>query len=99
MFTAILLAKVSMISQHFALKKRGKLNINAICSSNGLLNTHVMFFSHFFKACGFGKDYLGATTMMYTRTATTEQDLNVKSFGKMTLFVPPFIKERIQIKD
>lgn len=69
---------------------KGIYDIAALCSEEE---------SHFFKACGFGKDYLGATTMMYTRTATTEQDLNVKSFGKMTLFVPPFIKERIQNSD
>ncbi|XP_018681976.2 GCN5-related N-acetyltransferase 3, chloroplastic isoform X2 [Musa acuminata AAA Group] len=40
---------------------RGIYDISALCSENESL---------FFKACGFGEDCLGSTTMMYTRTAT-----------------------------
>ncbi|KAJ0718952.1 putative transcription regulator GNAT family [Helianthus annuus] len=42
----------------------------------------------FFKACGFGDDMLGSTTMMYTRRGS---DLDV-SAGRKLLMVPPFRK-------
>ncbi|XP_065870693.1 GCN5-related N-acetyltransferase 3, chloroplastic [Euphorbia lathyris] len=47
------------------LTSRDIYDISALCSVNERL---------FFKACGFGDDILGSTTMMYTRTAPTNSD-------------------------
>ncbi|XP_012091095.1 uncharacterized protein LOC105649143 isoform X2 [Jatropha curcas] len=48
----------------------------------------------FFKACGFGDDILGSTTMMYARAVSTypEGDQMVKSAGRRLLLVPPIRK-------
>ena len=42
----------------------------------------------FFKACGFGDDMLGSTTMMYTRSGNGM----VISSGRKLLMVPPLRK-------
>ena len=45
----------------------------------------------FFKACGFGDDILGATTMMYSRKASTyhEGDQIIIRAGRKLLIPPP----------
>ncbi|XP_073100565.1 GCN5-related N-acetyltransferase 3, chloroplastic-like isoform X2 [Elaeis guineensis] len=45
----------------------------------------------FFKACGFGGDSLGSTTMMYTRSALSylQGNLMVRPAGRLLLLVPP----------
>ncbi|KAM0009476.1 putative transcription regulator GNAT family [Helianthus debilis subsp. tardiflorus] len=43
----------------------------------------------FFKACGFGDDMLGSTTMMYTRKSGSDLDV---SAGRKLLMVPPLRK-------
>ncbi|KAH8480494.1 hypothetical protein H0E87_030682 [Populus deltoides] len=57
-------------------------DIAALCSANE---------RQFFKACGFGDDIMGSTTMMYTRTLSThiEGDQMVKYAGRKLLLVPP----------
>ncbi|CAI0457342.1 unnamed protein product [Linum tenue] len=62
-------------------------DIAALCSANE---------RSFFKACGFGDDILGSTTMMYTRTAPTcdnaggdYQDHMAKRVGRKLLLIPP----------
>ncbi|CAI0425543.1 unnamed protein product, partial [Linum tenue] len=62
-------------------------DIAALCSANE---------RSFFKACGFGDDILGSTTMMYTRTAPTcdnaggdYQNHMAKRVGRKLLLIPP----------
>ncbi|WOL16634.1 hypothetical protein Cni_G25422 [Canna indica] len=64
------------------LTSRGIYDISALCSENERL---------FFNACGFGKDFLGSTTMMYTRTASGCLNNNevIQPAGRMLLLVPP----------
>ncbi|WCJ39216.1 Acyl-CoA N-acyltransferases (NAT) superfamily protein [Euphorbia peplus] len=64
------------------LTSRDIYDISALCSINESL---------FFKACGFGDDLLGSTTMMYTRTGSTysEGEQMVKQAGRRLLLVPP----------
>ncbi|KAJ6858862.1 hypothetical protein NC652_041223 [Populus alba x Populus x berolinensis] len=64
------------------LTSRDIYDIAALCSANERL---------FFKACGFGDDIMGSTTMMYTRTLSThiEGDQMVKYAGRKLLLVPP----------
>ncbi|KAJ4786966.1 Acyl-CoA N-acyltransferases (NAT) superfamily protein [Rhynchospora pubera] len=65
------------------LTSRGIYDISALCTENERL---------FFKACGFGFDSLGSTTMMYTQSpgATTDNDgFTVTTSGRMQLLVPP----------
>ncbi|KAJ1387504.1 GNAT domain [Sesbania bispinosa] len=68
------------------LTNREIYDIAALCSENERL---------FFKACGFGGDILGSTTMMYTRSAsstTQEGEQTVTSAGRKLLLVPPLIE-------
>ncbi|KDP21614.1 hypothetical protein JCGZ_03285 [Jatropha curcas] len=67
------------------LTNRDIYDIGALCSANERL---------FFKACGFGDDILGSTTMMYARAVSTypEGDQMVKSAGRRLLLVPPIRK-------
>ncbi|OAY38305.1 uncharacterized protein LOC110623882 isoform X2 [Manihot esculenta] len=48
----------------------------------------------FFKACGFGDDILGSTTMMYTRSVSTypQSDQMAKRAGRKLLILPPVRK-------
>lgn len=64
------------------LTSRDIYDIAALCSANE---------RQFFKACGFGDDIMGSTTMMYTRTLSThnEGDQMVKYAGRKLLLVPP----------
>ncbi|XAR66063.1 Glucosamine-phosphate N-acetyltransferase [Bertholletia excelsa] len=63
------------------LTSRGIYDIAALCSEEERL---------FFKACGFGSDILGATTMMYTRTVSCyEENQMVVHAGRKLLFAPP----------
>ncbi|KAG8380987.1 hypothetical protein BUALT_Bualt06G0073600 [Buddleja alternifolia] len=62
------------------LTNRGIYDIAALCTDNE---------SQFFRACGFGDDMLGATTMMYTRaTSTDSKDEEMISAGRKLLLVP-----------
>ncbi|PKU65155.1 uncharacterized protein LOC110113561 isoform X1 [Dendrobium catenatum] len=63
------------------LTNKGIYDISALCSEKERF---------FFEACGFGKDPLDSTTMMYTRTPSTDQKDNfmVKTVGRMQLVVP-----------
>lgn len=46
--------------------------------------------SLFFRACGFGDDMLGSTTMMYTRsTSGYSKEEQMISAGRRLLLVPP----------
>ncbi|XP_061356656.1 GCN5-related N-acetyltransferase 3, chloroplastic [Gastrolobium bilobum] len=68
------------------LTNRDIYDIAALCSENERL---------FFKACGFGGDILGSTTMMYTRTAsltTKEDEQTITRAGRKLLLVPPLIE-------
>ncbi|KAJ1400553.1 GNAT domain [Sesbania bispinosa] len=68
------------------LTNREIYDIAALCSENERL---------FFKACGFGGDILGSTTMMYTRTAsstTEEGDQTMTRAGRKLLLVPPLVE-------
>ncbi|KAG1365604.1 putative acetyltransferase NSI [Cocos nucifera] len=64
------------------LTSRGIYDISALCTEKERL---------FFKACGFGEDSLGSTTMMYTRSALTylQGNLMVRPAGRLLLLVPP----------
>lgn len=63
------------------LTSRGIYDIAALCSHEERL---------FFEACGFGEDSLGATTMMYARTASScEANHMVKHVGRKLLVAPP----------
>lgn len=64
------------------LTSRDIYDIAALCSANE---------RPFFKACGFGDDIMGSTTMMYTRTLSThiEGDQMVRYAGRKLLLVPP----------
>ncbi|KAG6701286.1 hypothetical protein I3842_08G157500 [Carya illinoinensis] len=57
-------------------------DISAVCSENERL---------FFKACGFGDDILGSTTMIYSRNASTYHQGNqiVIRAGRKLLLAPP----------
>ncbi|PWA88287.1 acyl-CoA N-acyltransferases (NAT) superfamily protein [Artemisia annua] len=61
------------------LTNKGIYDIAALCSDQEM---------DFFKACGFGDDMLGSTTMMYTRSGN---DM-VISAGRKLLMVPPLRK-------
>ncbi|KAI3517518.1 hypothetical protein L1887_16733 [Cichorium endivia] len=61
------------------LTNKGIYDIAALCSPQEM---------DFFKACGFGDDELGSTTMMYTRSG----NYMVKSAGRKLLMVPPLRK-------
>ncbi|KAJ4978991.1 hypothetical protein NE237_009771 [Protea cynaroides] len=62
------------------LTSRGIFDIAALCSAKQRL---------FFKACGFGDDILGSTSMMYTRTASSRNgDQMVKRAGRLLLLAP-----------
>nr|XP_043607912.1 acetyltransferase NSI [Erigeron canadensis] len=61
------------------LTNKGIYDIAALCSNQEM---------GFFKACGFGDDILGSTTMMYTRSGN---DM-VKSAGRKLLSIPPLRK-------
>lgn len=68
------------------LTSRDIYDIAALCSENE---------RPFFEACGFRNDFLGSTTMMYTRTvsvsAASEDEANqmAKRAGRMLLLIPP----------
>ncbi|KAJ8749388.1 hypothetical protein K2173_018879 [Erythroxylum novogranatense] len=64
------------------LTSRGIYDIAVLCSANERL---------FFKACGFGDDILGSTTMMYTRTFPiySEGDQMITCAGQNQLLAPP----------
>ncbi|GLT94589.1 hypothetical protein SLE2022_123210 [Rubroshorea leprosula] len=66
------------------LTARGIYDIAALCSEKERL---------FFKACGFGSDILGSTTMMYTRTVSScsegHQNQIVRRAGQKVLLSPP----------
>ncbi|CAA7389206.1 unnamed protein product [Spirodela intermedia] len=64
------------------LTSREIYDISALCSTEERL---------FFRACGFGDDMLGSTTMMYTRTAPSGQEGEsmTKQAGRMLLLAPP----------
>ncbi|KAF5795110.1 putative glucosamine-phosphate N-acetyltransferase transcription regulator GNAT family [Helianthus annuus] len=62
------------------LTNKGIYDIAALCSDQDM---------KFFKACGFGDDMLGSTTMMYTRKSGSDLDL---SAGRKLLMVPPLRK-------
>ncbi|XP_023770976.1 uncharacterized N-acetyltransferase ycf52 isoform X4 [Lactuca sativa] len=62
------------------LTNKGIYDIAALCSDQEM---------GFFKACGFGDDILGSTTMMYTRSGN---HIMVKSAGRKVLMVPPLRK-------
>ncbi|KAJ7959496.1 Acyl-CoA N-acyltransferase protein [Quillaja saponaria] len=64
------------------LTSRDIYDIAALCSDNERL---------FFKACGFGDDILGSTTMMYTRSTSTtyEVDQRTTRAGRRFLLIPP----------
>ncbi|CAI0417535.1 unnamed protein product, partial [Linum tenue] len=81
--------KEEMILQKITriLISRDIYDIAALCSANE---------RSFFKACGFGDDILGSTTMMYTRTAPTcdnaggdYQNHMAKRVGRKLLLIPP----------
>ncbi|GKB45787.1 acyl-CoA N-acyltransferases superfamily protein [Tanacetum coccineum] len=61
------------------LTNKGIYDIAALCSDQEM---------DFFKACGFGDDMLGSTTMMYTRSGND----TVISAGRKLLMVPPLRK-------
>ncbi|KAH0459473.1 hypothetical protein IEQ34_012287 [Dendrobium chrysotoxum] len=63
------------------LTNKGIYDISALCSEKERF---------FFEACGFGNDPLDSTTMMYTRTPSSDQKDNfmVKTVGRMQLVVP-----------
>ncbi|KAJ9553523.1 hypothetical protein OSB04_017568 [Centaurea solstitialis] len=63
------------------LTNKGVYDIAALCSDEEM---------EFFKACGFGDDILGSTTMMYSRSGN--DDDMVKSAGRKLLMVPPLRK-------
>ncbi|XP_047944130.1 probable acetyltransferase TAP2 [Salvia hispanica] len=54
-------------------------DIAALCNDNERL---------FFRACGFGDDMLGATTMMYTAAAASEEEDMIVA-GRKLLLLPP----------
>ncbi|KAJ0538656.1 putative acyl-CoA N-acyltransferase, glucosamine 6-phosphate N-acetyltransferase [Helianthus annuus] len=62
------------------LTNKGIYDIAALCSDQDM---------KFFKACGFGDDMLGSTTMMYTRKSGSDLDV---SAGRKLLMVPPLRK-------
>ncbi|KAL3521343.1 hypothetical protein ACH5RR_019492 [Cinchona calisaya] len=63
------------------LTSKGVYDISALCSDKERL---------FFKACGFGEDILGSTTMMYTGTSSySDADQMVIYAGRKLLLVPP----------
>ncbi|KAI3458408.1 hypothetical protein Pfo_015071 [Paulownia fortunei] len=63
------------------LTNRDIYDIAALCTGNERL---------FFRACGFGDDMLGSTTMMYTRSASSySKDEQMISAGRKLLLVPP----------
>ncbi|XP_072997428.1 GCN5-related N-acetyltransferase 3, chloroplastic [Typha latifolia] len=64
------------------LTSRDIYDISALCTEKERL---------FFKSCGFGDDYLGSSTMMYTRTAPNYclDNAIVRTAGRMLLLVPP----------
>uniref|UniRef100_A0A5B7ABG8 N-acetyltransferase domain-containing protein n=1 Tax=Davidia involucrata TaxID=16924 RepID=A0A5B7ABG8_DAVIN len=64
------------------LTSRGIYDIAALCSDKERL---------FFKACGFGADILGSTSMMYTKTVSScpENDQMIKRAGRKLLLAPP----------
>ncbi|XP_010931405.1 GCN5-related N-acetyltransferase 3, chloroplastic-like isoform X4 [Elaeis guineensis] len=64
------------------LTSKGIYDICALCTEKERL---------FFKACGFGGDSLGSTTMMYTRSALSylQGNLMVRPAGRLLLLVPP----------
>lgn len=64
------------------LTNKGIYDIAALCSDQEM---------EFFKACGFGDDILGSTTMMYSRSGNDDDDDDdmVKSAGRKLLMVPP----------
>ncbi|XP_008788100.2 uncharacterized protein LOC103705960 isoform X1 [Phoenix dactylifera] len=64
------------------LTSKGIYDMSALCTEKERL---------FFKACGFGEDSLGSTTMMYTRSASSylQGNLMVRPAGRMLLLVPP----------
>nr|CAD1817449.1 unnamed protein product [Ananas comosus var. bracteatus] len=68
------------------LTSRGIYDISALCTEKERL---------FFKACGFGEDSLGSTTMMYTRTAPkfSQDNMTVRPAGRLLLLVPPFCRQ------
>ncbi|XP_024990061.1 uncharacterized protein LOC112524470 [Cynara cardunculus var. scolymus] len=63
------------------LTNKGIYDIAAVCSDEEM---------DFFKACGFGDDILGSTTMMYSRSGN-DHDM-VKIAGRKLLMVPPLRK-------
>ncbi|CAN6469538.1 unnamed protein product [Victoria cruziana] len=66
------------------LTNKGIYDISALCSKEE---------SAFFRACGFGDDMLGSTTMMYTRSPSCAQEgAMVKRAGRLLLAIPPEIK-------
>ncbi|RYQ84604.1 hypothetical protein Ahy_B10g104041 [Arachis hypogaea] len=77
---------------------RGVYDIAALCTENERFQlsstpprVHNLIPLLFFKACGFGGDILGSTTMMYTRTAssTAEEELTFTRAGRKLLLIPP----------
>lgn len=62
------------------LTNRDIYDIAALCSDKERL---------FFRACGFGDDILGSTTMMYTRNSSYSIDEETLSIGRKQLLVPP----------
>ncbi|KAI3735071.1 hypothetical protein L6452_14558 [Arctium lappa] len=66
------------------LTNKGIYDIAALCSDEEM---------EFFKACGFGDDILGSTTMMYSRSGNDDDDM-VKSAGRKLLMVPPLKLQR-----
>ncbi|CAK7340022.1 unnamed protein product [Dovyalis caffra] len=74
------------------LTSREIYDIAALCSADERL---------FFKACGFGDDIMGSTTMMYTRTLSThiEGDPMVKHAGRKLLLAPPLRKSSESLKN
>ncbi|KAL2550028.1 Acyl-CoA N-acyltransferase (NAT) superfamily protein [Forsythia ovata] len=61
------------------LTNRDIYDIAALCSGKERL---------FFRACGFGDDILGSTTMMYTRNSSYSIDEKTISVGRKQLLVP-----------
>ncbi|GAA0169257.1 acetyltransferase [Lithospermum erythrorhizon] len=63
------------------LNRRDVYDIAALCSEKE---------RPFFKACAFGDDILGSTTMMYSRTSPTDSEENpVVAAGRKLLWLPP----------
>lgn len=67
------------------LTNKGIYDISALCSEKERI---------FFEACGFGKDPLDSTTMMYTRTTSIGQEgkFVLRTAGLLQLVVPPFLE-------